>query len=144
MTDFSLRLKASDELILQISVDQNGTISAASLKGVGGPDMLKMLGEWRGRLKGKLSELALPTGVNGPELMLRELLLKARGEWVEPYQDEELCHCRSIPTAIVHQAILAGAHRPEEVSRWTSASTACGTCRKDVICLLKAQGLKVA
>ena len=144
MPIFTLKLVASDELILDLDVDQNGTILRAILKGVGGPDMLKLLGEWRPRLHGVLKDLSLPQGVSGPELMLRELLLKARGEWIEPYNEEELCHCRAIPTKVVHQSILAGAHRPEEVSRWTSASTACGTCRKDVVSLLKAQGLKVA
>lgn len=144
MQSFSLILSASDELHLAMAVDQNGTITRAELRGIGGPAMLNLLSQWRPRLIGSLKGLVLPQGASGPELMLRELLLKARGEWVVPYSDDELCHCRSIPTKVVHQAIIAGAHRPEEVSRWTSASTACGTCRKDVVSLLKSQGLKVA
>ena len=142
MTSFALHLTASDELILDLELDQNGTITRAHLKGVGGPAMLSLLAEWRPRLLGKLNEINLPQGVSGPELMLRELLLKARGEWVEPYNELELCHCRAVPTKIVHQSILAGAHRPEDVSRWTSASTACGNCRKDVVKMIQAQGLK--
>lgn len=144
MPTFELKLVASDELLLSLDVDQNGTILAAALRGVGGPDMLKMLSEWRPKITGQLKEIHLPMGLSGPELMLRELLLKARNEWVEPYGEEELCHCRAITAKMVHQSIIAGAHRPEEVSRWTSASTACGTCRKDVISLLKSQGIKTA
>jgi len=74
----------------------------------------------------------LPNGNNHSDLLLRELILKVRGEWVYPYQHEELCHCRSVATEIVDQAILAGAHTTSSVSARTSASTACGTCRPDV------------
>lgn len=75
---------------------------------------------------------ALPEGDDHVSLLVRELILKARGEWKFPYKDDELCHCRSIPTKIVDQAIVAGAHTPEAVTRQTSASSACGTCRPDV------------
>ncbi len=142
MKTLSLKLAACDELVLRIEVDQNGMILSSKLTGLGGPLMLQLLGEWRGKLKGELKKLPLPDGTSGPELMLRELILKARDEWVEPYADEEICHCRSVPTKVVHQAIMCGAHSPEAVSRWTSASTSCGNCRKDVIAMLKAQGLK--
>lgn len=75
---------------------------------------------------------ALPEGEGHAALLVRELILRARGEWVYPYQDLELCHCRSVPTEVVDQAILSGAHTCEKVSRRTSASTACGTCRPEV------------
>lgn len=74
----------------------------------------------------------LPTGSSHSELLLKEVLLKMKGEWIYPYQHLELCHCRAIPTEVVDQAIIAGAHQPKTVSRRTSASTACGTCRDDV------------
>lgn len=74
----------------------------------------------------------LPQGSTHSELLVKELLLKIKGQWNFPYQADELCHCRCVPTSVVDQAILAGAHTPEAVSRWTSASTACGTCRADV------------
>jgi len=71
---------------------------------------------------------------------LRELILvfksshgvEQRGEWNPPYTHEEICHCRAVPTREVEKAIIMGAHTPQKVSRWTSASTACGTCRPDV------------
>lgn len=74
----------------------------------------------------------IPQGLSHGELLLKEVLLKSRGEWVYPYEHIELCHCRAVPTETVDQAIIAGAHTAVMVSRRTSASTACGTCRGDV------------
>ena len=54
-------------------------------------------------------------------------VLKARDEWKPTFTDEEICHCRFVPLAVVDAAIVAGAHTAEKVSAWTSASTACGT-----------------
>lgn len=75
---------------------------------------------------------AIPEGSSHVDLLLREFILKVRGEWDFPYKEEETCHCRLIPTTIVDQAIINGAHHTSRVSRETSASTACGTCRPDV------------
>lgn len=121
---------------LCLDLDHQGQVKFARLTGVGGPALLKVLSEWRGVLTGTLAQIPLPSGHSGPELMLKELLLKARGEWTYPYGEEELCHCRAVPTQVVDQAVFHGAHTPELVSRWTSASTACGTCRKDVVAIL--------
>ncbi|MCX7979207.1 MAG: (2Fe-2S)-binding protein [Bdellovibrionaceae bacterium] len=74
----------------------------------------------------------LPTGKDHVSILIRELVLKASGQWQFPYAHEELCHCRSVKTKTVDAAIVSGAHDTDTVSRWTSASTACGTCRADV------------
>lgn len=66
------------------------------------------------------------------DILLREFAQKAQGQWQFPYKEEELCHCRGVSLKIVDEAILNGAHSPEAVSRRTSASTSCGTCRQDV------------
>ena len=79
----------------------------------------------------------LPTGNSHSEILLRELILKAKKEWNFPYEHVELCHCRAVLTSTVDQAIISGAHTPEKVSRLTSASTACGTCKPDVEQILK-------
>ena len=71
------------------------------------------------------------------EVLLKELILKASGQWKPPFEAEEICHCRAIPRDKVIEAIKAGAHSTDLVSRWTSASTACGTCRPDVENLIK-------
>lgn len=73
-----------------------------------------------------------PQGQGHVDLLIRELILRARGEWDFPFREEELCHCRSVPAAVVDQAIVAGAHDCAQVSRRTTASTSCGTCRPDV------------
>jgi bacterioferritin-associated ferredoxin len=65
-------------------------------------------------------------------LLINELILKLRNQWKQPYLHEEVCHCRSVSLETVEQAILNGAQTPEMVSKWTMASTACGTCRPDV------------
>lgn len=74
----------------------------------------------------------IPTGTSHSDLLLKEFLLKLRGEYQVVYPHEEICHCRKVNTHEVEQAILCGAHSTEKVSRWTGASTACGTCRADV------------
>lgn len=74
----------------------------------------------------------LPVGLSHSELLLREFLLKLKNQWVPVYAHEELCHCRKVSAQEVEQAILCGAHTSEAVSRWTGASTACGTCRPEV------------
>lgn len=134
---WKLTLKASDELELRLNLSQDGAITEATLTGIGGPEMLTTLTQWRPRLTGSLQALELPTGNSSPEILLREALLKAKGGWKAAYEEEELCHCRAIPTKVVHQAIVSGAHSPEIVSRWTSASTGCGTCRRDVVAMLE-------
>lgn len=75
---------------------------------------------------------ALPESTDHVGLLLREFILKARGEWEFPYPEDELCHCRNVPTAVVDRAIMNGAHTGPQVSRLTTASTSCGTCRPDV------------
>jgi bacterioferritin-associated ferredoxin len=99
---------------------------------VGCMEMMEMMQKMRRHFGADIKSWPVPEGRDHSSLLLRELILKLRGEWQFPYDQEELCHCRTIPTHIVDQAILSGAHTPEVVSRQTSASTACGTCRPDV------------
>jgi NAD(P)H-nitrite reductase large subunit len=84
----------------------------------------------------KPEEFELPQENTHPAILLRELLQKMTGGWKFPLAQEELCHCRSIPTHVVDQAIIAGAHDVNTVRRWTSANTACGTCLPEVQTLL--------
>lgn len=149
---------ASDQLALSMEVTEGDEIHAARLTGVGCPELLRALEIWRPRLQGKLSELVPPDSrESGAEsfrlhlvtptarhwiaghvaILMRELILKARGEWNFPYKDEELCHCRAVATAIVDQAVTTGGCRTvSEVSRETSAGTSCGTCRPDIESIL--------
>lgn len=121
-----------DEVELQLELDGNHHIQSACLTGVGAPDLLELLAQWRAKLHGDLMTLEPPQGHSSAAILMRELLLKAQGRWDYPYAEQELCHCRAIPTNKVDAAIVTGAHTPEKVSRLTSASTACGTCRPHV------------
>lgn len=66
-----------------------------------------------------------------------EVIAKLKGLYVPPYTEDELCHCRKVPTQKVVEAIMIGAHTPEKVTLWTGASTGCGTCRPQVEELIK-------
>lgn len=99
------------------------------------PSTLRLLQEYVAQY-GSVLNWPLPKGRSLPDLFLKRLILEARGEWKLPFLEAEICHCRAVPTETVVQAILSGAHRSDLVSRWTQASTACGTCRSDVVLLL--------
>lgn len=122
---------------LTFVLGEGGEILSPRLTGIGGPEFLRLLCEWRPKIQGRLEDLPAPTGRSLGEILLRELILRAKGQWNYPYNEPELCHCRVIPTAIVDAAIVCGAHTPREVSEQTSCSTACGTCRPDVEAMIK-------
>jgi bacterioferritin-associated ferredoxin len=103
-----------------------------SLNIVGCSKLLKLLSDLKNQNGSDISKWPLPDGNSHEALLVRELILRVQNKWAFPYGHDELCHCRTIPTRIVDQAILSGAHSPEVVSRRTSASTACGTCRPNV------------
>jgi NAD(P)H-nitrite reductase large subunit len=126
-----------EQVRLELQVSEKDEIISARLTGVGGPRFLDLLKEVRSTLKGPLHDIPLPLGQTPEALCLREAILKAQGMWIFPYDQEELCHCRVVPTAIVDQAICVGAHTPRQVSEQTSASTACGTCRSDVEAIIR-------
>ncbi len=132
MSKISLQIPGREELHLDVETDAAGIISRAQLTGIGDSDFLNHLKNYRALLKGSLKDLPLPAGHSPAELLIAEAVLKVRGEWHPTFTDEEICHCRNVPLKVVDAAIVAGAHTPEKVSAWTSASTACGTCRPDV------------
>jgi bacterioferritin-associated ferredoxin len=107
----------------------DGSLQNAKLTGSGCPELLRLLVEWRPKLSGKLAALEVPAGIGHADILLREALLKAKGEWKFPYDEEELCHCRAVSTARVDSAIVGGCHNIRSISRETSAGTSCGSCR---------------
>jgi NAD(P)H-nitrite reductase large subunit len=87
--------------------------------------------------KKKVKDWTLPAGTSHSELLVKELILKARGDWNFPIETNdlstyELCHCRAVSALRVDQAIIAGAHTMEQVRHATSASTGCGTCWPEI------------
>lgn len=87
------------------------------------------------------NQLPVPRGKEPEQLLLRELLLKIRGEWGDEPSDPELCHCRKIPQVNVERAIILGAHTIEKVRARSSANTSCGTCLPEVDALFKKYGI---
>lgn len=89
------------------------------------------------RLKGSAEfDQLVPQGADHVSILIRELVLKARDEFVLPYRDEELCHCRAVRTDVVDRAIVGGCHSVQSVARMTSAGTSCGTCKPDTESLI--------
>ena len=132
MVKIDVSIPGREELHLELTVNDQGQIQKSQVKAVGGWDFLKLVQEFRQNLKGAVKDLVAPHGASVGALLIREAILKAQGNWTPPYCEEELCHCRGIPTEKVDLAILSGAHTPRQVSAQTSASTACGTCRPNV------------
>lgn len=121
-----------EELWVEISAH------GGKIRAIGPLDYLQEIDFWRAKINGrKVSEWPIPDGKTTAAILLRMAFLIARGEWVLPYKEDEICHCRAVPTHTVIGAIAAGAHDTLTVSRWTSASTACGTCRSDVESVLR-------
>ena len=65
-------------------------------------------------------------------LLMAEVWGKLKKEFVSPKDDLEICHCRKINEDVIDRAVVLGAHTPEKVKEWTSASSGCGTCRNEV------------
>jgi NAD(P)H-nitrite reductase large subunit len=122
---------------LTIHRNSSGAIESFDLSGLGRLELLRGIADLRQELKQGQLPARPPEGCEPHQILLREIVKKARSEWVFPYAQSELCHCRAVPADIVDQAIVYGAHTPEKVSEWTSASTACGSCRFDVEALLR-------
>lgn len=119
---------------VELSLEAAGSIKTLSgLQGVGCHKFLSLIKEWRQHLKSDIKTVPLPKGEDHSAMLLREVIMKAKGEWSYPYKEEEMCHCRSIPAAIVDGAIVSGCHTVEKVGIETSAGTACGTCREDIL-----------
>ena len=132
----SAQVLGRDEIHIEANV-QGETLSSVRLSGIGCPALLRLLAKWRPLLVGSLKALPVPDGRDHSSILLREAILRLKGEWNFPYKEEELCHCRAIPCLRVDAAIVYGASTAEEVARLTSAGTGCGTCRRDTEEIIK-------
>jgi bacterioferritin-associated ferredoxin len=117
---------------LEIQIDSNSIVQEATFRAFGCHHLLESSAKFvKGAKKTKLNELHWD-GLNHWDILIEEVILKLKGEFQLPITEEELCHCRKIPTAKVDNAIVLGAQTPEKVRAWTSASSGCGTCRPNV------------
>ena len=130
-------IDGQDELKLVYELNDQRQIVSAKLSVIGCPEMMDLVKQWRPLLKGTVDSIPLPTESHHSAILLRQLLLELQGKWDFPYKDYELCHCRAITTKKVDDAVICGAKTVRDVSRKTSAGTACGTCRPDIEKVLK-------
>lgn len=62
------------------------------------------------------------------DILINELILKSTHQYAISYNQEEMCHCRTVPTETVIQSIKQDCRTVKEISRATKAGTGCGTC----------------
>jgi len=120
-----------DELEIKLKMSGERLISA-EIKAIACPECLVEIQKLKKNLReysSRFSELPLPEGSHHSAMLIRELLLKARGQWTFPYKEVELCHCRNVATQIVDATIMGGVHNVSAIGEKTMAGTACGTCR---------------
>jgi NAD(P)H-nitrite reductase large subunit len=53
---------------------------------------------------------------------------------------DKICYCMRVHEATLRRAIAAGARDLHTLAAWTRAGTGCGTCRIDLLELLRAAG----
>ena len=132
------KLKARAELDgrewveFELALGADGKISQAAWHALGCHQILEVAHKAADSITGSDVAGLIWTGTGHADLMVAEIFARLQNRFELPYKEDELCHCRKVPTARVDQAIVLGAHTPEKVRAWTSASSGCGTCRPDV------------
>ncbi len=108
------------------------SLSPLKMKIIGCEKLHKKLTDLKKSEGSDIAKWKLQNEKDHVSLLINELIFKLQEKWAHPYPHEEVCHCRVVTLETVEQAIFNGADTPEMVSKWTMASTACGTCRPDV------------
>lgn len=127
-----LKVELAGRDFIEVELEDENPSAIKRVSFLGCSPFMEMMKNMRLQFGNDISKWPCPEGKDHSSLLLKEMILKLRGEWKFPYEHEELCHCRSISAHTVDQAVIAGAHTPEVVTRQTSASSACGTCRFEV------------
>lgn len=123
---------------IEVNVElENNQIQKAQWSVIGRSELYTAVQNYKEHVKGDCKKIPVPEGKTPEQLLLKELVLKIRGEWGDQPSDPELCHCRKIPQSHVERAIILGAHTIEKVRQRSSANTGCGTCMPEVEELLK-------
>jgi bacterioferritin-associated ferredoxin len=91
------------------------------------------------RLEGSRDPKSWPISAehSSEALILKEFILKAKGQWNPPYQEEMICFCRSIETQQICEAIISGVHHIDDLRELTTVNTGCGTCQDRIEDLIK-------
>jgi bacterioferritin-associated ferredoxin len=120
-------------LEVDVTVSDSGEIEKNIWRANGCQSLLKAVEVASKRFeKMNLNDISFNDGVEHWDLLINEAIDKLNGAFEFPLKEEELCHCRKILAKKVDEAIVLGAHTPEKVRAWTTASSGCGTCRPDV------------
>lgn len=135
-TKFQVGVSGGDEITLTLTLNNQGHIEKSQWSVTGSLELVAAAQKFKAQIYGDPAALTLPQGTAFADLLLKELVLRIKGEWPDG-EGVELCHCRNIPQKIVERAILLGADTVEKVRQRTSANTGCGTCLPEVERLLK-------
>jgi bacterioferritin-associated ferredoxin len=146
MTNYKARAEIPDREWIEISLITNsaGLVEAAEIHALGCHELTGVLSDVQKALIGKPLNQIHWEGSSHADLLVSETFLKLQNKFELPVKEFELCHCRKIPTTVVDNAIVLGAHTPEKVRAWTSASSGCGTCRPEVEKLIQFRLKKMA
>jgi bacterioferritin-associated ferredoxin len=134
MKTYKARAEIPDRewLNIEVVIDESDVILEAKVHAIGCHQIIDIIPIVKSEIIGKKLDQINWAGPSHADLMVSEIFLKLQNKFEIPVKDAELCHCRKILTSIVDNAIVMGAHSPEKVRAWTSASSGCGTCRPEV------------
>lgn len=131
MNVYSAKVEGGEEV--QVRIELEGTIiKKHEWTVVGSLALLTAAKALKKSFPKTIDQLQVPSGSDASTLLLKELVLKIKGEWALGDGDTEICHCRKISQQSIDRAIILGAHTLEKVRKRTSANTGCGACMPDV------------
>lgn len=132
---YSATIEGGEEVHLELTISGD-VIGQKSWRVVGGLELLRLVREIHNQDMKYICDFKEPQGSSTSVLLLKELILKIKNEWVDGDNDLEVCHCRKVSQASIERAILLGANTIEKVRKRTSANTGCGACMVDVQSLI--------
>jgi bacterioferritin-associated ferredoxin len=135
MKTFSARaeLEHREWIEVEVQVNPQGMVEIASFKALGCSALILACEKIVKDIQSKeLLNIPLNPKNSHEHLLINEALLKLKGKFKLPVTEMEVCHCRKISLLKINEAIVNGAHSPEQVKAWTSASSGCGTCRPEI------------
>lgn len=132
---YSATIEGGEEVHVEITVSGD-VIMRKSWKVVGSLELLRLVRDIHNQNIKYISDFKSPQGGSPSVLLLKELILKIKDEWVDGDNDLEVCHCRKVSQASIERAVILGANTIEKVRKRTSANTGCGACMVDVQSLI--------
>lgn len=137
-SEASARIPGSYEIYLRVELDDCNRIHAVEAQSRGAYWFLVKVKKYLSKIqKGtRLEELPLPAGNDAFGLLMREAILKTKGQWNNSAENEIICTCFKVSSRTIDNAILAGAHTLRSISEATSAGHKCTKCHGPVLEIL--------